>query len=89
MTNCKVIVEYNRYNKPSKEFIVQAGNEMLSESTLTTTKFGFVMHELGVINLKKGHHLVKIYPNGIRGILTDDLMNLRALHFNPIIDDKK
>jgi len=79
-----VIVEYKPFENSNK-FIVESGKEMLSDTT-KLLKTGFIMHEIGIMNLPAGNQVIKIHSDGIP---KGDLMTLRALHFMPLTQREK
>lgn len=79
----KVIAEYKPY-KQSNKFIVEVGKVTLSDTTRSNEK-GFIKHDLGDINLLAGNQIIKIHTDSIP---KGDLMNLRALHFLPLLQGK-
>ncbi len=76
----KVFAEYKPYRQSNK-FTVEVGTAALSDTTISNGK-DYIMHELGTMNLSSGSQTIKIYADGIP---KEDLMELRALHFVPII----
>lgn len=79
----KVIAEYKPFNQ-SNNFFVESGKALLSDTTRTTEK-GFIMHDLGNMNLSSGNRIIKIHSDSIP---KGDLMNLRALHLIPLFQGK-
>jgi alpha-L-fucosidase len=79
----KVVAEYKPFEQANK-FIVESGKAILSDTTRTTEK-GFIKHDLGNMNLFAGNQIIKIHSDSIP---KGDLMNLRALHFIPLLQEK-
>ena len=76
----KVIAEY-KPRKNSNKFIVAAGTEKIS-ATVKSNGTDFIKHDLGTINLPAGTHTIKLQADGVPN---GDLMELRALHLNPLL----
>ncbi|MEP5341314.1 MAG: alpha-L-fucosidase [Algibacter sp.] len=79
----KVVAEYKPF-KQSNEFIIEAGKNILSDTTRSNEK-GFIKHDLGNMNLLAGNQIIKIHADSIP---KKDLMNLRAVHFIPLSQGK-
>ena len=76
----KVIAEYKPYKKHSNKFFVEAGQEKIS-ATAKSTGRGYIKHDLGSINLSAGPQTIKLQADGVP---QGDLMELRALHLQPL-----
>ena len=77
----KVIVEY-KPSKQSNKFIVEAGKEKISATAKSVGKRSrYITHDLGTISLSAGPQVIKIQADGVP---EGDLMELRALHLNPV-----
>ena len=77
----KVIVEY-KPSKQSNKFIVEAGKEKISATAKSVGKRSrYITHDLGTISLSAGPQVIKIQADGVP---EGDLMELRALHLNPL-----
>ena len=76
----KVVAEY-KPRKNSNKFIVAAGTEKIS-ATVKSNGTDFIKHDLGTINLPAGTHTIKLQADGVPN---GDLMELRALHLNPLL----
>ena len=77
----KVIAEY-KPSKQSNKFIVEAGKEKISATAKSVGKRSrYITHDLGTISLSAGPQVIKIQADGVP---EGDLMELRALHLNPL-----
>ena len=77
----KVIAEY-KPSKQSNKFIVEAGKEKISATAKSVGKRSrYITHDLGTISLSAGPQVIKIQADGVP---EGDLMELRALHLNPV-----
>ena len=75
----KVVAEY-KPNKHSNKFIVEAGTEKISVTAKSGGK-DYIKHDLGTVNLASGTQMIKVQADGVP---KGDLMELRALHLNPM-----
>ena len=81
----KVIAEY-KPSKQSNKFSVEVGEVTLSETSLSDKRRArdkyFIKQELGNVNLLEGNQVFKMHSDSIPD---GDLMELRALHFIPLL----
>ncbi len=85
----KVIAEY-KPSKQSNKFSVEVGDLILSDISLSDKRRArdkdFIKQELGNVNLLEGNQVFKIHSDSIPD---GDLMELRALHFIPLLKEDK